>query len=100
MLTLNKETGKIHNTFLKCEWGTEDADSMVERVRGFRIPNGDGTKTIGDLINKTPKGLISKVTLEEKVFSTWHFQRIVLIGDARAKIHPTGGVGEWYPLFW
>ncbi|KFH67361.1 hypothetical protein MVEG_06095 [Podila verticillata NRRL 6337] len=51
MLTLNKETSKIHNTFLKCEWGTEDANSMVERVRGFRIPNGDGTKIMGDLIS-------------------------------------------------
>ncbi|KAF9205393.1 hypothetical protein BGZ59_000499 [Podila verticillata] len=70
MLTLNKETSKIHNTFLKCEWGTEDANSMVERVRGFRIPNGDGTKIMGDLISKIPKGLDSKVTLEEMVFST------------------------------
>lgn len=55
MLTLNKEINKIHKAILKCKRSIDDVDSVVEHVRGFHIPDGDGTNTIGDLINKTPK---------------------------------------------
>lgn len=37
--------------------------------------------TMGDLIDRTPKELISKVMLEEKLFETWFGGRVVLLGD-------------------
>ncbi|KAF9309489.1 hypothetical protein BG003_009704 [Podila horticola] len=36
---------------------------------------------MGDLIDRTPKELISKVMLEEKLFETWFGGRVVLLGD-------------------
>jgi hypothetical protein len=36
---------------------------------------------MGDVLSDTPKDLISKVFLEEKLFKTWYRGRTVLIGD-------------------
>jgi hypothetical protein len=62
-------------------------DDMIESVRPFPIPAGreglGGKKTLGDLIDKTPRDNISKVFLEEKLFETWFYGRAVLIGDGR-----------------
>ncbi|KAG0291675.1 hypothetical protein BGZ96_004927, partial [Linnemannia gamsii] len=74
------------------EWGPHAAQSMCDITRDFRLPIGTG-KTLGDLYDKTPKELISKVMLEEKVFSTWHSGRTVLLGDACHKLHPASGQG-------
>ncbi|KAI1300984.1 hypothetical protein EDD11_005905 [Mortierella claussenii] len=49
--------------------------------------------TMGDLIDATPKENISRVYLEEKFFETWHFKRVVLIGDACHKLLPASGQG-------
>ncbi|KAG0314831.1 hypothetical protein BGZ97_008899 [Linnemannia gamsii] len=57
------------------EWGPIAAQSMCDDTRGFPIPGGNGTLTMGDLYDRTPKNLISKVMLEEKVFETWHYGR-------------------------
>lgn len=55
---------------------------MSKEVRHFPIPGEkDGGLTLGDLIDRTPKHLISKVMLEEKEISTWHGGRPVLLGD-------------------
>ncbi|KAF9095780.1 hypothetical protein BGX29_008877 [Mortierella sp. GBA35] len=75
------------------EWGSCAAQSMCEEVRGFRIPIGGKESTLGDLFDQTPKELISKVMLEEKMFKTWYSGRIVLMGDACHKLHPAGGHG-------
>lgn len=59
---------------------------MCKEVRDFPIPGGGQTgelRTMGVLIDKTPKHLISKVMLEEKVFGTWYHQRTVLLGDGK-----------------
>jgi len=56
---------------------------MCKEVQNFPIPGGDGTLTLGDIINNTPKEFISKVMLEEKVFETWYHGRSVLIGDGK-----------------
>jgi hypothetical protein len=63
------------------EWGPIAAQSMCDDTRGFPIPGGNGTLTMGDLYDRTPKNLISKVMLEEKVFETWHYGRVALLGD-------------------
>ncbi len=60
---------------------------MCKDVHDFPIPGGiDGNLTMGVLIDNTPKELISKVMLEEKVFDTWFADRTVLLGDACHKV--------------
>lgn len=63
------------------EWGPNAAQVMCDLTCGFPIPFGTGDFTLGDLYDKTPKELISKVSLEEKVFATWFSGRTVLLGD-------------------
>lgn len=66
------------------EWGAYPAQVMCEETKSFPIPLEKGKKhTLGDLFDRTPKELISKVMLEEKVFTTWYSGRIVLIGDGK-----------------
>lgn len=69
------------------EWGDESTDVMIEGIRTFPVPAGreglGGKKTMGDLIDKTPRDNISKVFLEEKLFETWSYGRVVLVGDGR-----------------
>lgn len=64
-------------------WGEEAAEAMSNDLRDFPIPGGDGTLTLADVIDATPKNQMTKVMLEEKVFDTWHHDRAVLIGDGR-----------------
>ncbi|KAG0342032.1 hypothetical protein BG000_007225 [Podila horticola] len=66
---LTKETKKENDSFRNSEWGPEAAEVMCKQVRDFKVPGGkDGhVLTIGQLIDKTPKNLISKVMLEEKL---------------------------------
>lgn len=52
---------------------------MIEGIRGFKTPYG----TMGDLIDATPKEVISQVYLEDMLFETWNYGRAVLIGDGR-----------------
>ncbi|KAF9537678.1 hypothetical protein EC957_007813 [Mortierella hygrophila] len=76
------------------EWGTDSTQAMCEKTRDFPLQLDDGKKrTMGDLYDVTPKELISKVALEEKVFKTWHHGRVVLMGDACHKLNPSGGHG-------
>ncbi|KAF9314650.1 hypothetical protein BG003_003941 [Podila horticola] len=75
------------------EWGPEAAEAMCKEVRHLTIPGGNGNMTIGDLIDRTPKDLISKVMLEEKVFETWYGDRVALLGDSCHKFDPAGGAG-------
>jgi hypothetical protein len=83
VLYLDKRSSKEHDSFRNSEWGPEAAEAMCKEVRHFKVPGGnDGkTLTLGDYIDRTPKGLISKVMLEEKVFDTWYGGRTVLLGD-------------------
>ncbi|KAF9104951.1 hypothetical protein BGX27_009862 [Mortierella sp. AM989] len=92
-LQLDEETSKLNDTFRSTEWEPEGAWDMCNDVRDFPIPGGDGTLTLGDIIDRTPKARISKVALEEKVFERWFHERTVLIGDACHKVHPASGRG-------
>ncbi|KAF9341554.1 hypothetical protein BGX26_008650, partial [Mortierella sp. AD094] len=64
--------------FRNSEWGPESVDSMLKQFQDF--PCGFGG-TMKDIFDATPKELICKVFLEEKVFQTWYHGRSVLIGD-------------------
>ncbi|KAG0284017.1 hypothetical protein BGZ96_011620 [Linnemannia gamsii] len=93
-LFLDEETSKENDAFRTSEWGQEAAQAMCEDVKDFPIISGHGKIfTLQDMIDRTPKELISKVMLEEKVFKTWYHCRTVLIGDACHKFNPQGGVG-------
>ncbi|KAF9319786.1 hypothetical protein BG003_008080 [Podila horticola] len=70
---------ELESSFRNSEWGPEAAEAMCKEVRDFPVPRAN--MTIGDLIDATPKELISKVMLEEKLFDTWHGGRTVLLGD-------------------
>jgi hypothetical protein len=65
------------------EWGPEAAEAMCNEVRHFPVMSGNESSpwSVGDLIDHTPKDLISKVKLEEIVFQTWFGGRTVLMGD-------------------
>ena len=66
------------------EWGDYPAQTMCEETQYYPIELLDGKKrTLGDLYDQTPKEFISKVMLEEKVFTTWHYRRYVLLGDGK-----------------
>ncbi|KAG0099275.1 hypothetical protein BGZ93_008314 [Podila epicladia] len=91
---LDAESSKMNDSFRNSEWGPEAAEQMCKDVRDFPIPGGiTNNLTLGDLIDKTPQDLISKVMLEEKVFDTWYHGRTVLLGDACHKFNPAGGQG-------
>ncbi|KAI8217131.1 FAD-dependent monooxygenase andE [Colletotrichum sp. SAR 10_86] len=47
--------------------------------------------TFGDLYDNRIKSTL--VPLEEHVFRRWHFQRILIIGDAATKVHPIAAQG-------
>ncbi|KAF9119775.1 hypothetical protein BGW39_011920 [Mortierella sp. 14UC] len=103
---LTTETSKENDAFKNSEWGPGVAQTMCDEVRDFPIVSGgDKQLTLGDLFEWTPKDMISKVMLEEKVFKTWHGCRTVLLGDACHKVtlkvesgravemNPSGGSG-------
>ncbi|KAF9557604.1 hypothetical protein EC968_007537 [Mortierella alpina] len=72
------------------DWYPETAVEICEDVRSFKCPYGG---SVMELIEATPKGLVSKVLLEEKMYRTWYNGRVVLVGDACHKIVPFFGQG-------
>ncbi|KAG0221781.1 hypothetical protein BGX31_009564 [Mortierella sp. GBA43] len=86
---LPKSSGKAQQ-FRNSEWGPESIDAMYKEFEDKPCPWGG---TMGDLFRDTPKDMISKVFIEEKVFKTWHHGRAVLIGDACHKMLPGAGLG-------
>ncbi|KAF9999026.1 hypothetical protein BGZ79_007338 [Entomortierella chlamydospora] len=71
-------------------WGPEAVEAMLQEFENFPCALGG---TMKDIFETTPRNLISKVFLEEKVFQTWHNGRSVLMGDACHKMLPGGGQG-------
>ncbi|KAG0272014.1 hypothetical protein BGZ95_000120 [Linnemannia exigua] len=66
------------------EWGPCAVQAMCDETSKFPVPiKGDNDKAmnLGDIYDLTPKDMISKVMLEEKVFETWYSGRVVLLGD-------------------
>ncbi|KAF9406377.1 hypothetical protein BGZ94_003137 [Podila epigama] len=89
---LNKTTAKHNDPFRSTEWGPEGAEQMCRQVKDVPIVGGNGQLTIGDLIEMSPKHLITKLVIEEKVFKTWYSDRTVLLGDACHRMNPAGGM--------
>ncbi|KAF9191658.1 hypothetical protein BGZ51_006877 [Haplosporangium sp. Z 767] len=73
------------------EWGPEAAMEMAAFISHQANPFNGGT--LGDIIDNTPKDLISKIMLEEKFFEAWYEDRVVLLGDACHKVVPSAGLG-------
>ncbi|KAF9121206.1 hypothetical protein BGW39_010767 [Mortierella sp. 14UC] len=90
----NPYTEKLTGGAENSELGLQAAQSMCDEICDFLILTGTGKRTLGDMFGRTPKDLISKVMLEERVFTTWHSGRTVLLGDAYYKAHPAGGQGS------
>ncbi|KAF9314432.1 hypothetical protein BG006_003939, partial [Podila minutissima] len=76
-------------SFRNSEWGPEANEAIIKDVYNFNTPHGK----LGEFIDQTPKDRISRVFLEDKLFSTWHHRRTVLIGDACHKLLPSAGQG-------
>lgn len=70
------EATKLKNA----EWGPEANEAIIKEVNDYPCPLGG---TMGELIAATPKGMISRVFLEEKLFETWGHGRTVLVGDGK-----------------
>ncbi|KAI7824075.1 hypothetical protein BC939DRAFT_502885 [Gamsiella multidivaricata] len=60
------------------EWSPEWNDTMIKQFEDKPNPWGG---TMGDLFAATPKDLISKVIVEEKIFETWYHGKTVLLSD-------------------
>ncbi|KAG0349964.1 hypothetical protein BG005_010504 [Podila minutissima] len=73
------------------EWGPDASMEMADFVR--HQPSPFKGLLLGDIIDQTPKELISKVMLEEKCFESWYHGRVVLLGDACHKVVPSAGLG-------
>jgi len=56
-------------------------DKMLQEVKDFMTPFG----TVGQLIEETPKEVISKV-FEDLLYQTGHHGRTVLIGDGKMQV--------------
>ncbi|KAF9904125.1 hypothetical protein EC991_003002 [Linnemannia zychae] len=77
-------------------WGPFAIQTMCDETRGFSIPGGNRPMTLGDLMDRTPKELISRVLLEEKVFETWYNGRTVLLGDVPTSAKLISNIFEAY----
>ncbi|KAG0217354.1 hypothetical protein BGX33_010767 [Mortierella sp. NVP41] len=67
--------------YQNAQWGPYAAQTMCDETKHFPLSIGNRNLTMGDLYDWTPKELISKVMLEEKVFQTWYSGRTILLGD-------------------
>ncbi|ORZ28079.1 hypothetical protein BCR41DRAFT_344625 [Lobosporangium transversale] len=76
--------------FKNSEWGPEANELMIKEFEDHPSPWGG---TFGDFIRMTPPHLVSRVSLEEKIFQTWFHGRTVLIGDACHKMLTGAGLG-------
>ncbi|GJJ74504.1 hypothetical protein EMPS_06862 [Entomortierella parvispora] len=76
--------------FMNSEWGPEANEAFLKEFTHKLCPYGG---LMGDLIDATPKDLISKIYQEHKMFQTWFYKRSVLLGDACHKMLPAAGQG-------
>ena len=77
--------------FKQSDWGEDLAETMSYPFR--ELPTAYGCE-LGYLMDKTPRGNMAKVMLEEKFFKAWYKGRVVLTGDGKLskakKQNPSG----------
>jgi len=56
--------------FMNSEWSPESNAAMIKDFYNLKCPYGG---IMGDLIDATPKDMISKVYLKHKMFKTWYY---------------------------
>lgn len=66
---------------------------MCKDIKDVPFVGGNGKLTLGNLIELSPKRLIKKVVIGEKLYRTWYSMRTVLLGDAASRMHPAGAMG-------
>ncbi|KAF9923164.1 hypothetical protein BGZ67_010058 [Mortierella alpina] len=66
---LEQESSKADDSYRRSEWDQMTTESMCKLIYDYPITvrQGGSRMTMGQLLDKTPKHLISKVMLEEKV---------------------------------
>ncbi|KAL4863118.1 hypothetical protein BDV12DRAFT_206763 [Aspergillus spectabilis] len=69
-------------------WSSNDIDKAAERFATDHIWNG---VQFGDLWKR--RQVVGMTNLEENVFPTWHWGRVVCIGDSMHKMTPNTGQG-------
>ncbi|KAG0368416.1 hypothetical protein BGZ54_001990 [Gamsiella multidivaricata] len=72
------ESDAKEQQFRNSEWGPESSEAMIQELRDLPCAWGG---TMREIVDATPRNLISKVFLEAKLFSTWYHGRTVLLGD-------------------
>ncbi|KAK1856057.1 FAD binding domain protein [Colletotrichum chrysophilum] len=70
------------------KFSKDDELLLATQYRGDHITED---MTFGDLYDNRIKSTL--VPLEEHVFRRWHYQRILIIGDAATKVHPIAAQG-------
>lgn len=66
---------------------------MCKDIKDVPFVGGNGKLTLGNLIELSPKRLIKKVIVGEKLYKTRYADRTVLLGDAACQTHPAGAMG-------
>ncbi|KAF8984263.1 hypothetical protein BGZ46_008436 [Entomortierella lignicola] len=94
-LQLQSNSFEQSDAFKNTDWGTESSDSINKDWRSFKLPLGvdESYITVGDLINASETENVTKVMLEEKLYTTWYHRRTVLMGDSCHKMLPNAGRG-------
>ncbi|KAI9239642.1 hypothetical protein MVEG_07746 [Podila verticillata NRRL 6337] len=91
--SLDKAASKENDPFRNSDFGPEAAERMCKDIKDVPFVGGNGKLTLGNLIELSPKRLIKKVVVGEKLYKTRYADRTVLLGDAACQTHPAGAMG-------
>jgi len=82
------EKDKSKNTTVLDKYKKTDIEKIKDKYKDLKTNHGCN---FGDILDRAIVSV--EVNLEEKIFSTWYNNRIVLIGDAAHKLLPFGSQG-------
>ncbi|KAG0206706.1 hypothetical protein BGX33_007282 [Mortierella sp. NVP41] len=91
---LDTSSREENNPFRTSEWDQGHVDRMCEKVKDIPIIAGGYRRpVVNHLVELSDRSKIKKIVMEEKVFTKWHHNRTVLIGNACHRLSPAGGNG-------